>query len=234
MYQRNSPASPVWRCVINKRYMYTVRGKTRLGSRDEWRDWDSEGEREWFLYDRLSDPHQLTNRVTDPALEDIKRILRIELAHWLSKAEIPFLETWFSTHPQTDAWLDEHDGRGIEGAFDLWQYVPRSPETLTVSAHAQFDGLGGAIVTLSAAGIGDLPGTHYDILFTTDGSPPTRDAVELLEAKRKTNGIRYKGPLSFGPSDVDDTVIQAVAYDQNNNSSDIAMFRLGDLLNTAR
>ena len=55
----------------------------------------------------------------------MKRDLRLKLAKWLAEAEAPFVKRWFATHPHAKKWRVEHDGRGIEDAFDLWSYVPR-------------------------------------------------------------------------------------------------------------
>jgi arylsulfatase A-like enzyme len=119
-----SPACPVHRTVITEDYMYSVKGKTRRGNREKWRNWDCEQEREWCLYDRKADPLQMRNLVADPAHEGTRKELRAELANWLAKAETPFVGTWFQSHPHAEHWRKEHDGRGIEDAFDLARCLP--------------------------------------------------------------------------------------------------------------
>jgi arylsulfatase A-like enzyme len=119
-----SPACPVHRTVITESYMYSVKGKTHRGNREKWRKWDCEREQEWCLYDRKADPFQLKNLAADPAHEATRKELRAELAGWLAKAETPFVAHWFQTHPHADHWRKEHDGRGIEDAFDLTRCLP--------------------------------------------------------------------------------------------------------------
>jgi arylsulfatase A-like enzyme len=119
-----SPACPVHRTVITETHMYSVKGRTRRGNREKWRNWECEREQEWCLYDRVADPLQLRNLVADPALADTRHELRAELASWLARAETPFVGTWFDNHPHADSWRTEHDGRGKEDAFDLSRCLP--------------------------------------------------------------------------------------------------------------
>ncbi|MBT7161578.1 MAG: sulfatase-like hydrolase/transferase [Victivallales bacterium] len=119
-----SPACPVHRTVITHKYMYSVKGKTRLGNREKWRKWAPDREQEWCLYDRQADPLQMVNLIADPALADVRTEMREELAGWLAKAETPFVRTWFQKHPHAKRWQKEHEGRGIEDAFDLARCLP--------------------------------------------------------------------------------------------------------------
>ena len=63
----------------------------------------------------------MKNIVDDAASGRIKKELREELRAWLAKAETPFVRNWFATMSprMVRNWKREHDGAGIEAAFDL-------------------------------------------------------------------------------------------------------------------
>ena len=121
-----SESCPVTRTVVTRRYMYSIERKTRLGTQGVWAGWNPEGQREQWMYDRMSDPHQLKNLVAEPSCEEARKSLRLELSRWLDKAENPFVENWFNhmNAKEVAAWKSEHDGEGRTAAFELRDYVP--------------------------------------------------------------------------------------------------------------
>ncbi len=51
-----SRACPNTRTVVTRGHVYSVRGRTRLGTRERWTGWDKAGAREWLLYDMTASP----------------------------------------------------------------------------------------------------------------------------------------------------------------------------------
>lgn len=99
------------RSVRGKRYTYSVNG-----------------EGEWLLFDRKTDPLQQHNLMNDPAAAEIKAAMAEELARWLRVAEDPFIPADWPRSPVCErvAFQQEHytllrytpDGEEIPGAFE--------------------------------------------------------------------------------------------------------------------
>ncbi len=86
-----SPACPITRTVVTKRHFYSVKDRTRLGNREKWMGWDTDGVGEWCLYDRVEDPFQMRNLASSPETAPLREDLRRKLDAWLATAERPFV-----------------------------------------------------------------------------------------------------------------------------------------------
>lgn len=73
--------SQVGRCIRTPRWTYSVRADA-----DGWLDSAADAYYEEFLYDNETDPAQFDNRVTDPALSDVRSALREKLLACMKEA----------------------------------------------------------------------------------------------------------------------------------------------------
>ncbi len=97
------------RTVRSKRYTYSVNG-----------------EGEWLLFDRQTDPLQQNNLIHDPAYAETKKHLAEQLEKWLAVAEDPFLPDAWPRYPVHNriAFQQEH--------YTLARYTPEGRELFTV------------------------------------------------------------------------------------------------------
>ena len=101
-----SSPCPIHRTVITKDWVYSVKGKTRLGGKPNWTEWDEPG---GWLYDRNKDPFQLDNLFFNENFEAIRTELHPLLQNWMKEAELPFRNRWFekTTRKNISAWSSE-------------------------------------------------------------------------------------------------------------------------------